>query len=187
MSKTVNRLSGITGSLFNRPPRAVLSWRRMSWRTLSSCKGGSRTLMLSLMLMMVGCTTTTRSVNESPRDPNIRQTAPATQQTNSNTRRPARQQSNQPVALKELEQADVERLIVRGQTRSYQILNWFGQPHSVTQSGDSVFWNYTHRVQDSRRGLAGLKSLNVVLNNANLVVDFEFQSNLYSTQTDSNN
>ncbi|RUO31839.1 hypothetical protein CWE12_02240 [Aliidiomarina sedimenti] len=131
-------------------------------------------LIFTVSLLLAACTTTTRSVNESPTDPATSQIP--------GQRDSARSSAGQRQSFDTLQQDDVDRLIIRGQTHSGQIANWFGRPHSVTRSGEEVYWNYSHQFRDEGRGQAGLKALNVLFNQSGLVVDYEFQNNTFAIE-----
>lgn len=127
---------------------------------------GAGMLVLSL-LVISGCTTTTRSVHESPRDPGMERT--------SSSRLQAQQ-------LAALTQTDIDNLLIRNRTTTSQIVQLFGRPQSMTQSGDEQYWNYTEQFRDERRQVGGLKSLTILVNPSGLVVDYDFQDNTFSLQ-----
>lgn len=145
------------------------------------------TLTKGAVLIMAGlilsaCTTTTRSVNESPRDP---QTQRQQQQQPAPTRTPRRTEQSTvrqltTAQMDRLEQAEVDALLQRGQTSSQRVAQIFGQPHSMTRSGDELYWNYTHQFRDERRNVGGLKSLTILFDEAGRVQDYDFQDNTFN-------
>lgn len=141
---------------------------------------GAALLIASFILS--ACTTTTRSVNESPRDPQMqRQTQ---QQAPSRTTRRRSQPENvhqlTSAQMDTLQQQEVDSLIQRGQTSSQRVAQIFGQPHSMTRSGDELYWNYTHQFRDERRNVGGLKSLTILFDNVGRVQDYDFQDNTFN-------
>lgn len=124
-------------------------------------------LLCTSALVLTGCTTTTRSVNESPRDTSVQRIAVT----------PLQAQQ-----LAALTQPDIDRLIIRNQTTTNHIVQLFGQPQSMTQSGNEQYWNYTEQFRDERRQVGGLKSLTILVNPSGLVVDYDFQDNTFSLQ-----
>lgn len=158
--------------------------RRAGTRCMQQSKNlyikGVALLMASFIVS--ACTTTTRSVNESPRDPQVqRQTQP--QAPSRQTRRRSPQQSVPQLTTAQmdtLQQDDVDNLLRRGQTSSLQVAQIFGQPHSMTRSGDELYWNYTHQFRDERRHVGGLKSLTILFDQAGRVQDYDFQDNTFN-------
>lgn len=141
---------------------------------------GAALLIASFILS--ACTTTTRSVNESPRDPQMqRQTQ---QQAPSRTTRRRSQPENvhqlTAAQMDTLQQQEVDSLLQRGQTSSQRVVQIFGQPHSMTRSGNELYWNYTHQFRDERRNVGGLKSLTILFDNVGRVQDYDFQDNTFN-------
>ena len=148
------------------------------------------TLSKGAVLIMAGlflsaCTTTTRSVNESPRDPQTQrqqQSQQPQQQAPTRTSRRTEQSSVRQLTatqMDRLEQAEVDSLLQRGQTSSQRVTQIFGQPHSMTRSGEELYWNYTHQFRDERRNVGGLKSLTILFDEAGRVRDYDFQDNTF--------
>ena len=145
------------------------------------------TLIKGAVLIMAGlflsaCTTTTRSVNESPRDPQTQRQQPQQQTPTRTPRRTEQSGVRQLTAaqMDRLEQAEVDTLLQRGQTSSQRVAQIFGQPHSMTRSGDELYWNYTHQFRDERRNVGGLKSLTILFDEAGRVQDYDFQDNTFN-------
>lgn len=139
-------------------------------------------VLLIASFILSACTTTTRSVNESPRDSQMqRQTQ---QQAPSRTTRRRSQPENvhqlTSAQMDTLQQQEVDSLIQRGQTSSQRVAQIFGQPHSMTRSGDELYWNYTHQFRDERRNVGGLKSLTILFDNVGRVQDYDFQDNTFN-------
>lgn len=133
------------------------------------------------LILASACTTTTRSVSESPRDPQLEQQSTTQQQPTRSTRgRSGTQLST--AQMDELTQRDVDQLLTRGQTNSHQVAQIFGQPHSITRSGDELYWNYTHQFRNERRNVGGLKSLTILFDRGGRVQDYDFQDNSYNLQ-----
>ncbi|MBA3988469.1 outer membrane protein assembly factor BamE domain-containing protein [Aliidiomarina maris] len=133
------------------------------------------------ILILTGCTTTTRSVNESPRDPQAQRTTSSTPSAprQRNTSRTSPVQALTAAQMDTLSQADVDSLLVRERTSSTQVAQIFGRPHSTTRSGDELYWNYTHQFRDERRRVGGLKSLTILFDRAGRVLDYDFQDNTF--------
>lgn len=134
-------------------------------------------------LFLSACTTTTRSVNESPRDPQTQRQQQPQQQTPTRTSRRTEQSGVRQLTaaqMDRLEQAEVDTLLQRGQTSSQRVAQIFGQPHSMTRSGDELYWNYTHQFRDERRNVGGLKSLTILFDEAGRVQDYDFQDNTFN-------
>lgn len=141
---------------------------------------GAALLIASFILS--ACTTTTRSVNESPRDSQMqRQTQQ--QAPNRTTRRRSQPENVHQLTsaqMDTLQQQEVDSLLQRGQTSSQRVAQIFGQPHSMTRSGDELYWNYTHQFRDERRNVGGLKSLTILFDNVGRVQDYDFQDNTFN-------
>ena len=146
-----------------------------------------------LVVTLAACTTTTRSVNESPRDPRVqRQVGSTTPQANQRSTRQAqasrRERQERParrLASRQLDQLtlhQLETMLLRGQTSADQVAALFGRPHSTTRSGDEIYWNYTHQFRDERRNLGGLKSLTILFDEYGRVSDYDFQDNSFNLQ-----
>lgn len=126
--------------------------------------------LLLMSGLLAGCSTTTRSVTESPRDPAL-QSSPQQQRS---VAKPLNAKQ-----LNSLSLAEVETLLIRDRTTTTEVVRIFGQPDGMTQSGNQVFWNYTHQFRDQSLQLAGLKSLTVLFNPQGVVADYDFQDNTY--------
>ena len=143
-----------------------------------------------LVISVAACTTTTRSITESPRDPRVQRQVPApTPQSTQPATQPARQHagraSGPQLARRQMEQLslhDLEALLTRGHTRADQVAELFGRPHSTTRSGDEIYWNYTHQFRDERRNLGGLKSLTILFDEYGRISDYDFQDNSFNLQ-----
>lgn len=141
--------------------------------------------VLVVVTALAACTTTTRSVNESPRDPQAQRstTTPATGQRSSRSQRSsASAQRLSSAQMDRLTQDEVDSLLVRDRTSAQQVAQIFGQPHSMTRSGDEIYWNYTHQFRDERRNVGGLKSLTILFDDNGRVLDYDFQDNSYNLQ-----
>ncbi|MCC5878288.1 MAG: outer membrane protein assembly factor BamE [Idiomarina sp.] len=139
--------------------------------------------LLLLVLVVAGCTTTTRSVNESPQDPQVQRQPQQQAPTTTPTRQASRRTSTQTLSAAQMDrlvQADVDQLLQRGVTSSQQVIQVFGRPHSMTRSGEELYWNYTHQFRDERRNVGGLKSLTILFDQAGRVQDYDFQDNTFN-------
>lgn len=143
-----------------------------------------------LVITIAGCTTTTRSITESPRDPQVQRQLPAsTPQSTKPATQPTRQPNGRSSAprltsrqMEQLSLHELEALLTRGHTRADQVAELFGRPHSTTRSGDEIYWNYTHQFRDERRNLGGLKSLTILFDEYGRISDYDFQDNSFNLQ-----
>ena len=127
--------------------------------------------------LVAACTTTTRSVNEVP---GAGQEQSASGQVEQSSQRRGRARSDVSAQdMSQLSPSDMQQLITRDQTRSQQIVQMFGRPDSVMQSGNEQYWNYTHQFRDERRNVGGLKSLTIFFDPSGVVLDYDFQDNTF--------
>lgn len=141
---------------------------------------------VGVLVGLTACTTTTRSINESPRDPQVQRqgtvTSPSAVRSSRVPQATPSAQRLTSAQMDRLTQAEVDTLLTRDQTSAQQVALVFGQPHGMTRSGDEIYWNYTHQFRDERNNVGGLKSLTILFDERGRVLDYDFQDNRFNLQ-----